>query len=227
MASRNLSPTLSARGSRFRHGATFSSRQAAGRPGAAGVPPAPADRLVGRHAAGRRDHLCRPAHRRPDQLRPRRRERRRPGDTRAEGRRSNAHVGAPGRGRDACSVAARPSQGQVLMAGRRQVQGVRHQGPPGRVRRGMRRFGRPGKRRMLGQGRLAPTRPGPPDGTPDDRPPGASVVWSVRMVRSFRSVVRGNPVRVRDCPAAVSGNDRRHHALGPAAWEATASRTPP
>jgi hypothetical protein len=25
--------------------------------------------------------------------------------------------------------------------------------------------------------------------------------------------VRGNPVQIRDCPAAVSGNDRRHHAL--------------
>ena len=40
---------------------------------------------------------------------------------------------------------------------------------------------------------------------------------------------RGNPVRSRDCPAAVSGNDRRHRALGPSAlcaqsWEATASR---
>src|ERR1700754_1263468 len=35
---------------------------------------------------------------------------------------------------------------------------------------------------------------------------------------------RGNPVRVRDCPAAVSGNDRRHkHWV--ATWEATASRS--
>jgi hypothetical protein len=25
---------------------------------------------------------------------------------------------------------------------------------------------------------------------------------------------RGNPVGVRDCPAAVNGNDRRHEALG-------------
>ena len=31
---------------------------------------------------------------------------------------------------------------------------------------------------------------------------------------SRAAVVRGNPVRSRDCPAAVSGNDRRHEALG-------------
>src|SRR5689334_17135401 len=35
---------------------------------------------------------------------------------------------------------------------------------------------------------------------------------------------RGNPVWVRDCPAAVSGNDRRHEALDREVWEATASR---
>ena len=34
----------------------------------------------------------------------------------------------------------------------------------------------------------------------------------------------GNPVRDRDCPAAVSGNDRRQTALGRRSWEATASR---
>ena len=40
-----------------------------------------------------------------------------------------------------------------------------------------------------------------------------------------RDEARGNPVRIRDCPAAVSGNDRRHTALAPSAsWEATASR---
>ena len=39
------------------------------------------------------------------------------------------------------------------------------------------------------------------------------------------SGARGNPVRIRDCPAAVSGNDRRHQALlAPCGWEATASR---
>ena len=41
----------------------------------------------------------------------------------------------------------------------------------------------------------------------------------VRMVRlqpAAGGVVRANPVRVRDCPAAVNGNDRRHQALGPA-----------
>lgn len=32
----------------------------------------------------------------------------------------------------------------------------------------------------------------------------------VRPVRQAGGVVRGNPVRFRDCPAAVSGNDRRH-----------------
>lgn len=38
-------------------------------------------------------------------------------------------------------------------------------------------------------------------------------------------VVRGNPVGIRDCPAAVSGNDRRHtHWAHARAWEATASR---
>ncbi len=44
--------------------------------------------------------------------------------------------------------------------------------------------------------------------------------------------VRGNPVRFRDCPAAVSGNDSRPgramtrggNSTGPRAWEATASR---
>jgi hypothetical protein len=40
---------------------------------------------------------------------------------------------------------------------------------------------------------------------------------------------RGNPVKDRDCPAAVSGNDRRHRALADprlvsSGWEATASR---
>src|SRR5882757_6437593 len=37
--------------------------------------------------------------------------------------------------------------------------------------------------------------------------------WSVQLVRPVRQaggVVRGNPVGIRDCPAAVSGNDRRH-----------------
>ena len=34
-------------------------------------------------------------------------------------------------------------------------------------------------------------------------------------------------MRIRDCPAAVSGNDRRHQALGHRAWEATASRARP
>ena len=37
-------------------------------------------------------------------------------------------------------------------------------------------------------------------------------------------VVRGNPVRIRDCPAAVSGNDRRHTHWVTTTWEATASR---
>lgn len=32
----------------------------------------------------------------------------------------------------------------------------------------------------------------------------------VRPVRQAGCVVRGNPVGIRDCPAAVSGNDRRH-----------------
>ncbi len=42
-----------------------------------------------------------------------------------------------------------------------------------------------------------------------------------------RGVARGNPVGVRDCLAAVSGNDRRHEALGPhVTWEATVSRCP-
>ena len=41
---------------------------------------------------------------------------------------------------------------------------------------------------------------------------------------SRRVEARGNPVRVRDCPAAVSGNDRRHTALDREIWEATASR---
>ena len=42
--------------------------------------------------------------------------------------------------------------------------------------------------------------------------------------RAMAVVARGNPVGVRDCPAAVNGNDRRHKH-----WidirEATASRT--
>jgi hypothetical protein len=38
---------------------------------------------------------------------------------------------------------------------------------------------------------------------------------SVRPVYpSGRDEARGNPVGFRDCPAAVSGNDRRHDALG-------------
>ncbi len=36
------------------------------------------------------------------------------------------------------------------------------------------------------------------------------------MVRAalLRPEARGNPVEIRDCPAAVSGNDSRHDALG-------------
>jgi len=36
---------------------------------------------------------------------------------------------------------------------------------------------------------------------------------------------RGNPVRIRDCPAAVCGNDRRHQHWA-SAWEAPATRNP-
>jgi hypothetical protein len=49
--------------------------------------------------------------------------------------------------------------------------------------------------------------------------PYEAVLASVRAAvgsprRPGGRVARGNPVRVRDCPAAVSGNDRRHQALG-------------
>jgi hypothetical protein len=44
------------------------------------------------------------------------------------------------------------------------------------------------------------------------------LAWGTPTVRPVRlrgwDEVRGNPVGVRDCPAAVSGNDRRHDALG-------------
>src|SRR5690606_15721047 len=66
----------------------------------------------------------------------------------------------------------------------------------------------PRRRGRRGRG----TRLGPADGS--------------RVPREGTGVARGNPVRIRDCPAAVSGNERRHHALGHAAWEATASRAP-
>jgi hypothetical protein len=39
------------------------------------------------------------------------------------------------------------------------------------------------------------------------------LILRVRMVRPWPAawdVARGNPVRIRDCPAAVSGNERRH-----------------
>ncbi len=42
-----------------------------------------------------------------------------------------------------------------------------------------------------------------------------------------RRVARGNPVGIRDCPAAVSGNDRRHTHWIRRIREATASRNPP
>jgi hypothetical protein len=36
------------------------------------------------------------------------------------------------------------------------------------------------------------------------------VVQLVRAALHERAGARGNPVGIRDCPAAVSGNDRRH-----------------
>lgn len=45
---------------------------------------------------------------------------------------------------------------------------------------------------------------------------------------SWRCVVRGNPVRVRNCPAAVCRNERRqqHWSAQILDWEATATRNP-
>jgi 5-methyltetrahydropteroyltriglutamate--homocysteine methyltransferase len=63
------------------------------------------------------------------------------------------------------------------------------------------------------------------------RPGLLALLWRLQLVRACppgRRVVRGNPVRIRDCPAAVSGNERCHQALGPVrVWEATASRCLP
>jgi hypothetical protein len=57
---------------------------------------------------------------------------------------------------------------------------------------------------------------------------GCRLAWATPSVRpartSGRDEARGNPVRVRDCPAAVSGNDRRHDALG-VSLGSTASRS--
>ncbi len=52
-------------------------------------------------------------------------------------------------------------------------------------------------------------------GAPGDRP----------GVETRNGRVRGNPVEIRNCPAAVSENERRHQHWAHTAWEATVSRS--
>ena len=73
---------------------------------------------------------------------------------------------------------------------------------------------------------------GDPCGARDDTACGVEVpgLFPYMVVSAAGSAVsrggRGKrePGGIRDCPAAVSGNDRRQQALGRQAWEATASR---
>ncbi|CAM5697230.1 hypothetical protein SALBM135S_01981 [Streptomyces alboniger] len=58
-------------------------------------------------------------------------------------------------------------------------------------------------------------------------PPSDPLGWAARLVRPVRQagrVARGNPVGIRDCPAAVSGNDRRHTHW--ARWSGPGKRRP-
>ena len=124
-------------------------------------------------------------------------------------RRLRARRRAGGRRRRAGGAGER-----VLAAGRRPADRDGPAGRPGPVDRpvgGDR--GRPApltsvRRRRHWRRRAGGERPQVPTvGAPTVRPVPGRV----------RAGARGNPVRVRDCPAAVSGNERRHDALGGAA----------
>ena len=40
-----------------------------------------------------------------------------------------------------------------------------------------------------------------------------SYIHPAMVLCFYQQGLKGNPVRIRDCPAAVNGNDRRHKAL--------------
>lgn len=59
------------------------------------------------------------------------------------------------------------------------------------------------------------------------RLPGDPRMFPVNQAAGEAGEVRGNPVQDRNCPAAVSGNDRHQEHWGDEPWEAMASRYPP